>query len=187
GLQRNVLLHVAAVEQLVEFYVNDRLLPVYHAHHARAVAGCELTEPTDLKHRIEYRHSLAIGQRLRVHHLTDYLHQTEGPRGGGDDDVDLGRANVLAQHLLHVAGELRRSLADRDHVLYQRSGDLAVGAHRHGHRQLGVAPHEHLQRVTRTDDVVVVGGLRGGCVGMTRGGRSGWRGRGRGAPSANGK
>src|SRR5215467_8913886 len=65
GLQRNVLLHVAAVEQLVEFYVNDRLLPVYHAHHARAVAGCELTEPTDLKHRIEYRHSLAIGQRLR--------------------------------------------------------------------------------------------------------------------------
>ena len=74
--------------------------------------------------------------------------------GMRDDDVHLRRADVLGEHDFDVARELRGRLADRDHVLDQRRRDLAVGTHRHRGRQLGIAPHEDLQRVAGADDVV---------------------------------
>src|ERR1700683_258742 len=59
--QRNVLLHIAAVDQVCQLHVQRYLLSVYRTHDASAVAGGKLGQAADGEDRIEHRHTFAIG------------------------------------------------------------------------------------------------------------------------------
>ena len=79
-----------------------------------------------------------------------------GPTKVGDDHGDDGIADVFAQRLLELARQLRRRLAARQNIVDQRSRHLAVGPHRHGERQLRIAPYDDIERIERPDDIVMI-------------------------------
>src|ERR1700733_6751539 len=119
GLQFDVLRHVALVDNFLEIDADRHLLAAFGAYNFGAVARCVLPESADSQQGIQHRHAFAIWQRLRLDDLPDDLHLTEGAHGLAHDDVDLRWFHVLGQHFFNVARELRRSLANGDHVLNQ--------------------------------------------------------------------
>ena len=164
GFSGMFCLHIAAVDQVSQLHLERYLLPV----HARTIFehGC--------------RRRTARGRpRPAPHRARSCLRDTAARSGWATwpttftrlkalaavvhNDVDLRRAHVLGQPRLHVARQLQRSFAHRDHVFDQGRGDLAVRAHRHGHRQFGVTPDEHFEHVAGSDDVVITDSL-GGCL-----------------------
>src|SRR5271166_4179494 len=88
-LKRQVLLHLAAVDERVEFDPNLLLLPVDAAYDMRAIAGRELAEAADGQQGVENGHSIPVWQRLRMHNLPDDLYLAEHTDRDRDDDVDL--------------------------------------------------------------------------------------------------
>src|SRR6185437_11427215 len=51
GLERQVLFHVAVIDQRVQFDLDLRVLAVFRAHQAGAIAGGELTQAPDGEYR----------------------------------------------------------------------------------------------------------------------------------------
>ncbi len=130
------------------------VLPFDDPDDLAAIACRKLAETADREDGIEHGHAFAIRNRLGRGDLPEHPHLAEGADGVGDDDVDLRRTDVLRKHGFDVPRQLRGRLADGDHVLDQRGRNLAVGSHRHGRRQLGIAPDEDLQTVAWADDVL---------------------------------
>ena len=92
--------------------------------------------------------SLRYGEHLRLRRLADDADLLARRADEAGDDHGHDRiANVLDERLFHVALELGRRLAERVEVVDQRRRDLAVGPHRHDHRQLRIAPDDDVDDV----------------------------------------
>jgi hypothetical protein len=139
------------------------------AQHGRLVAVGEVGEAADRDHDVEERHPLPVRQGLRARRLA---HDSDLLAVGAVELRDQDRhhriADEPAHRFLDVARELGRSLADGVQVLDQRDADLAIRAHRHGRRQVWVAPDSDLQGVERADQVAVIGRGSGGLFGGGR-------------------
>ena len=88
-------------------------------------------KPADGDHQVEQRHALAIGERLRLRRFPDDadllgIGADESAHDHGDDRIP----DILGQHLLDVARQGRRILAERGQVLEERRRDLSVGSNR---------------------------------------------------------
>ncbi|PAV92675.1 hypothetical protein WR25_10391 [Diploscapter pachys] len=120
----------------------------------RLVARRILAEAADRDHRIEQRHVGAIGNRRGLFGRADHAHLLAVCAGEILDDHRHARVgDILAQRLLDVGSELRGRLADRGHVVDQRRGDAAIGAHLHLRGQFRLAPDEDVELVERADDI----------------------------------
>src|ERR1700735_5579969 len=59
-MKRQVLLHVAVIDQRVELDLDFGLLAVLGAHQVSTIAGRELTQAADGQHRIQHGHAISI-------------------------------------------------------------------------------------------------------------------------------
>jgi hypothetical protein len=109
----------------------------------RAVASSEVGQASHGDHDVEQRHLLAVGERLRLGRLADHPDLLAvGPDEARNDDRDDGVANVLAEQLFDVAGDLIRVLVLCDQFIDQRSRQLAVGSHGNRHREFRISPDD---------------------------------------------
>ena len=117
--------------------------------------------PPTCDHQVEYRHPLAIRNRLRFRGLAyDANLFRIGPDEPADDDGDDRVANVFRQYLLDVARKGRRVFPEGRQVFDERRRDLSVGPHDDRHRELRVAPDCDVHAVARPDLVKIVGRSR---------------------------
>ena len=131
-----------------------------------AIAGRELRQAPHLDHEVEDGHAAAVRHGLGADGLAHDLHLAVRAGGMGHDHVHSRCAHEFADDPLHLLRELGGRLADRDHVIDQRRGDLSVGAHRHFGIELRVAQHVDLESVARPYDVLA------GSRGSSSGGRT---------------
>ena len=154
GLKSHVARNVTVSYQIREMNRVGILLAVNGAND-NGVISCGVSGKTaDGDHRIEHRHIGAIRQRTRLGSLADNTHLV-GDRTDEIlyDDRDQRLLDVFREPLFVFARKSSRRLADRHDVFDERDRDAAIRPHRHGNRQLGVAPNEDVQAVARTDAI----------------------------------
>ena len=62
---------------------------------------------------------------------------------------------LVSENSLDIPSELGRCLASSTHILHQRRRYFTIRPNLDRGRKIVVAPHKHLKRVTRADDVIV--------------------------------
>jgi len=160
--------HIPIIDQVGEAQVEILWSAIGPAYQLCAVAGRKFRQAADLDHDVQNGHVIPVLQRPRFSRLTDDANLLVEVT---DKLVDGDRRDrffqIPAQGLLDVPGQLAGRLAHGRHIIDQRGADLAIGAHRYGGGDLGIAPDKDLQFISRTNDIVA---LRRGRSSCSRGG-----------------
>src|SRR3569832_1613215 len=165
----HISFYIAVADQVVDAYVELPLFAVDKSLDARMIAVREGGEAADGDHHVEQGHALTIRQGLRLgrlaHHadlLAVRTHETP------HQDHHQLIFNIFREGLLHLARDLRGRLAADRQIFHQGARDLAVRADDDAGGNLGVAPDEDVQGITRSHQIGIMFGVGGGRLSPQR-------------------